>query len=421
MEQKIPFWLAVLININIVIGAGFFLSVQKISIASGPLAPLAWLLCGLLLLPLVNALAQLAQKYPRAGGIYIFSREILGDTWGMTSGWAYYVGTAVANAAVGHALTQAIINACGLTGWLAAHGISLFACNILIIALFTLFNLRNIDFLERAQILFTSLKILPIGIMVLALPFLFSWQNLIAAPVDTGTLLPLLPLVLFSFIGIEACCSVMDKIQNSKKDAARLIFVSFGAIVFLYAFMQIMALGIHGIANTDPFLSLPEMLFTNRHIIGGLRIAIHLGLLASFLAGFYGVFYFNNWNLYTMAKETNIKQVAFLTKMNKAQVPWLAVLVQSVLVIGFLAIVDSVDTLYVMAGVGTAASYLLTAVSFFAWKRTPVAFLAIASCGLFLYACGKDLLESGLMSALPFYVILFLGMAGYVLCRKPAR
>jgi amino acid transporter len=421
MEQKISFWLAVLVNINIVIGAGFFLSVQKISIASGPLAPLAWLLCGLLLLPLVNALAQLAQKYPRAGGIYIFSRDILGETWGMTSGWAYYVGTAAANAAVGHALTEATVALCGLGPLLVHHHVPMLVCDGVMIVIFALFSLRNIDFLERAQLLFTGLKLLPITIMLIGLPVLFSSQNLIAAPIHFGSLMPQLPLVLFSFIGIEACCSVMDKIENSKKDAARLIFVSFAGIVSVYAVLQLMTLGIHGTAVIDPFLSLPGMLFAHSGLIAALSYIIHIGLLASFLAGFYGVFYFNNWNLYTMANETKIKQVALLTKMNKAQVPWIAVLVQAALIIGFLAIADDVGTLYVMAGVGTVLSYLFTAVSFFAWKRSFAGILAVASCGLFLYVCGKDLFESGLLSALPFYVILLFGIGGYWLCKKSKK
>lgn len=418
MEQKIPFWLAVLININIVIGAGFFLSVQTISIASGPLAPLAWLVAGLLLLPLVNALAQLSLKYPRAGGIYIFSREILGETWGMTSGWAYYIGTAVANAAVGHALTQQVILFSGIEPWLNANHIPIFACDVVMVGIFTLFNLRNIDFLERAQLLFTSLKMLPLAIIVLALPVLFSWKAVVAAPLNFGSLMPQLPLVLFSFIGIEACCSVMDKIENSKKNASRLIFISFAAIVGIYAALQLMVLGIHGTANVDPFASLPGLLFAHTGIVAVLTFAVHLGLLASFLAGFYGVFYFNNWNLYTMAKETNIKQVSFLTKVNKDQVPWVAVIVQSLLVLGFLAIVDGIGTLYVMAGVGTTISYLLTAIAFCKWKRTFVSSFAIASCLLFLYACGKDLLESGVMSALPFYIILCFGIGGYWLCKR---
>lgn len=71
MTKKIPLWIATLININIVVGGGFFLSAHSIFKSCGPLAPLSWILCGILLIPLVRVLAKLSSIYPTAGGLYI--------------------------------------------------------------------------------------------------------------------------------------------------------------------------------------------------------------------------------------------------------------------------------------------------------------------------------------------------------------
>ena len=420
MQHTIPFWLAVLININIVIGAGFFLQVQSISRASGALAPVAWLMCGLLLVPLVNALAQLSLKYPRAGGIYIFSREQLGAWWGMVSGWSYYVGTAAANAAVGHALTLAIVDLPWISSVVQQHNVPMLACDAVMIIIFTLFNLRNIDFLENAQLFFTSLKVIPLLALVLALPKLFAWQNVLAGGMPFDSLVPQLPGLLFAFIGIEACCSVMDKVENSKKNAARLIMFSFAAIVAIYAVLQFAVLGVHGSRDVDPFLCLPNLFFQHPGLIAGATLAIRLGLLASYLAGFYGVFYFNNWNLHTMAKETGIVPLRFLTKLNASQVPWVAVLVQSAVVMVFLATAQ-IGTLYVIAGLGTVIAYALSAIAFFAWRRSASGVLAMLSCLLFFYACGNDLVQNGLMAGLPFVVILLLGLVAYGVLRTDKR
>lgn len=417
MQHTIPFWLAVLININIVIGAGFFLVVQKISMASGALAPFAWLLCGLLLLPFVNAIAQLSQRFPRAGGIYVFSNELLGDMWGMVSGWAYYLGTAAANAVVGHALAEALMQFPGIDQLVAAHNIPVLWFDFLVVSLFTLLNLRNIDFLEKAQLLFTSLKMLPLVAIVIALPLLFSWENLMSGSFAPLSLLPTLPKVFFCFIGIEACCSVMDKIENAQKNASRLIFTSFASIVAIYGLLQLATLSIHGTADVDGFLSLPGLLFTNPVMASLANYAIRIGLLASFLAGFYGVFYFNNWNLYTMAKETGIKQVAALTKMNKDNVPWVSVLVQSAIVLFFLVALHS-DYIIALSDVGTGIAFVLTTIAFFVWKRSVAALLAIASCSFLLYIFAQDIIACGLMTLIPSALMLLVGIGGYWLCKS---
>ncbi len=417
MQHTIPFWLAVLININIVIGAGFFLVVQKISMANGALAPFAWLLCGLLLLPFVNAIAQLSQRFPRAGGIYVFSKELLGDMWGMVSGWAYYLGTAAANAAVGHALAEALMQFPGIDQLVARKNISVLWVDFLVVGLFTLLNLRNVDFLEKAQLLFTSLKALPILAIVIALPLLFSWQNVMSGSFAPLSLLPTLPKVFFAYIGIEACCSVMDKIENAQKNASRLIFISFASIVAIYGLLQLVVLSIHGTADVDGFLSLPGLLFSNPLVACFANYAIRLGLLASFLAGFYGVFYFNNWNLYTMAKETGIKQVAALTRLNKNNVPWVSVLVQSAIVFFFLACMHS-DYIIALSDIGTGIAFVLTTVAFFCWKRSIAALLAITSCCFLLYIFAQDIIAAGLITLIPALLMLVGGIATYWWCKS---
>ena len=107
-KSYIPLWVAIAININIVIGCAFFLSAPTLVNSLGIFAPFAWLMCGLILIPLIMVLAQLALTYPRAGGLYVYSTQSLGSFWGFVSGWGYFIGTSAANAAVIHAFSQAL-------------------------------------------------------------------------------------------------------------------------------------------------------------------------------------------------------------------------------------------------------------------------------------------------------------------------
>jgi amino acid transporter len=410
---KIPVWGAILINANIVIGSAFFLHAQKISSATGLIAPIAWLLCGLLLFPLVIILAHLARTYPTAGGIYVYSQKQLGQFWGFVSGWGYFIGTIAANAAVLHAFSLEL-QKLGLTqNFLATSGLDNLCIDIFLVLIFTLLNLLNIEFLERIQIGFTILKSIPLLLIIFSLPFLFKLENLTTAPIAWDGFVHTLPLVLFAYVGIEACCAIADKIQDGQRNASRVIFISFALIMSIYSILQFSLLCIHGTASIDPFSTILPMLTTNQAIIHWGNSVINLAILASFLAGFYGMFYFNNWNLYAMANDNSILFSKQLTKLNSQQVPWICVIVQSLLVMLFLLITSKTEYLSTMADLGTIVAYLLSALAFLTLKKSISGYCALGSCAILLFICSKSLFESGLYLLIPFITILGLGLAAH--------
>src|SRR6476620_2894446 len=96
---------AVVIGLGSMIGAGVFAAYAPAARAAG-----AGLLVGLALAAVVaycnaTSSAQLAAAYPRAGGTYLYGREVLGDGWGYLAGWGFLVGKTASCAAM--ALTVA--------------------------------------------------------------------------------------------------------------------------------------------------------------------------------------------------------------------------------------------------------------------------------------------------------------------------
>src|SRR6476619_1768813 len=91
---------AVCIGLGSMIGAGVFAAYGPAARAAG-----AGLLVGLALAAVVaycnaTASAQLAAAYPRAGGTYLYGREVLGDWWGYLAGWGFMVGKTASCAAM---------------------------------------------------------------------------------------------------------------------------------------------------------------------------------------------------------------------------------------------------------------------------------------------------------------------------------
>ncbi len=91
---------AIVIGLGSMIGAGVFAAFGPAARAAG-----SWLLVGLALAALVaycnaTASAQLAAAYPRAGGTYLYGREVLGEWWGFLAGWGFVVGKTASCAAM---------------------------------------------------------------------------------------------------------------------------------------------------------------------------------------------------------------------------------------------------------------------------------------------------------------------------------
>ncbi len=412
---KIPLWVAILINVNIIIGAAFFVVVPKISSSGGILAPVAWILCGLVLLPLVIVLAKLSQTFPSAGGLYVYSLKQLGPLWGFVSGWSYFIGSTAFNAIVIHAFCQDLQKTSLLASFFKLTHLNGLIFDFIVICFFTFFNLLNIKFLEGFQIGLIIFKIIPILAVILAVPFLYDLKDIAATSINFSNFLETIPLVLFAYIGIEACCSIADKIEDGKKNAPKVIFISFALVITIYTLLQLALLLIHGSSNTGSFLSIIPKLTSNPIFIMWGNYFIHLSILLSFLGSFYGMFYFNNWNLFAIAEEKHILFSSALIKLNKNETPWVCVIVQSVLAMLFLIFANKDYSLAVMGDFGTMIAYFLSVLAFLTLFKHLAGFLALISSCILIYLCTKNLFSYGLNYLMPFIGIIALGIFAHQL------
>ena len=96
---------ATVIGLGSMIGAGVFAAFAPAAAAAG-----SGLLLGLASAAVVawcnaTSSAQLAARYPRSGGTYVYGRERLGPWWGFVAGWGFVIGKTASCAAM--ALTAA--------------------------------------------------------------------------------------------------------------------------------------------------------------------------------------------------------------------------------------------------------------------------------------------------------------------------
>src|SRR3954451_15645401 len=80
---------AVTLGLGGTIGGGIFVLVGSAAGQAGPAGLLAFVVAFLVSLVLALPYAELACRFPKAGGGYAFARAILGPAWGFFMGWGY--------------------------------------------------------------------------------------------------------------------------------------------------------------------------------------------------------------------------------------------------------------------------------------------------------------------------------------------
>jgi basic amino acid/polyamine antiporter, APA family len=412
LQTKISPFLAILISINIVVGGGFFISSGKVSQECGGFALLIWVACGLLLLPLVKVLSDLSERYPSAGGLYIYSQETFGDFWGFVSGWSYFVGTIAGNAMILYAFADLLTEI-----FPGLKVVSMIYLNLLLVVLFSVSASLEVKILENLNIAFTSLKMIPLVLAAVATPFLFNAKNLALAVIDSSKLIRTVPIALFAYIGIEACCSIAHMIKGKKNSSAKAMMFSMTIIIGIYGIVQFCLLSSLGpVTGQSPFFQIIPKLITDPTVAGYLNFLVKLAILSSFLGGYYAAFYANSWHLYAIAKSKRILLSSLLSKLNKYKAPWSSIAAQAGLTVLILIIgQNNITTLMTMCGFGVVISYFLSVLAFLKIKSTfntnPFIGYAAAAGTLFLLAfCINDLVSDGLQYFIPFILVLVVGL-----------
>ena len=88
-----------LLAINGMIGAGIFGVPSEAARLTGIYSPLIFLLCGLLLAPVMLVVGEVSSYFRHTGGPILYAHEAFGPLVGFQTGWAFYIARVTAFAA----------------------------------------------------------------------------------------------------------------------------------------------------------------------------------------------------------------------------------------------------------------------------------------------------------------------------------
>jgi amino acid transporter len=229
---------ALLLSFNGAVGAAVFALPATLASDVGGWAPWLFPLAGLVMLAIAVPFARAAASMPEHGGPAVYGAAF-GRLAGFELGWLYYVARTAALAANVHVLADYVLRWAEATPTAGVR-------SLLIVAAIALLAFANVAGMTRALKLLgglTLLKTLPlIGLALLAL-ISFPLPNL-GPPPPLEPLQASLLLVFYAFVGFENAAVTAGETREAERAVPRALLLTLGAIIVLYALVQIAFLAV---------------------------------------------------------------------------------------------------------------------------------------------------------------------------------
>ncbi|MEK4175139.1 amino acid permease [Aeribacillus sp. FSL K6-2848] len=218
------------------VGAGIFILSGVAAGKAGPAVMLAFVIAAILEILLGLCYAELASRYPRAGGAYEYVRQTMGSFVGTLIGWSYWGAWLAASSFVSQGFGNYLNSLTGAPPLLSA---------VVLLLVLGFLNILGIKFSGVVQV-----GIVVVEIIVLLLFFALGFSH-----VDYSLYTPFAPngfegilaaaLVGFlSMVGWDVIVDAGEEMKNPSKTIPKAIFSSIIIVLFLYCGLLFVSTGV---------------------------------------------------------------------------------------------------------------------------------------------------------------------------------
>jgi len=252
------------LGVGSIIGSGVYTNPGLIASVAGPLGLVAIVFMGILTFLLMYIIAELGIIYPKAGAIYYFAKEILGDLAGFITGLSYYACCFVGTPAIIYSFLFYLSYyvpgvAVGLT--LTPLGILI---ALVILAIVTWINIIGVKHGAGLNFILTVLRILPLFVFIAIAFTRFNISNFAPfTPFGVGSMGLAIAFGFWMFLGFEGVVLVGEEVKEPKKTIMKaailtVIIVSAIYLLIMATFMGSIDWSALGFAEKD-WASLSEL------------------------------------------------------------------------------------------------------------------------------------------------------------------
>jgi amino acid transporter len=367
LARAIGLWGLAASIVNITIGGGIFRlpASPDVSGRLGAAAPLAYLVCAVVMGLIVLCIAQAGSRIALTGGPYAYVEATFGSYAGFVVGVLLWVVFCTAMPAVA-----------GLLADSAAHFIPAFGTPVgragflaVVFALIAAINVVGVRQGTRLNAVMAVAKLAPLVLLLVAGVFVvhganLRWTNGVPAVSDLSRASVFM---IFAFAGVESALVPSGEVRDPARTVPRAVFLAMGMVTLLYIGLHLVAQGMLGpalVGDPTPLASTATKIFGPA---GG--AALSIGFVISAFGYLSGMALSAPRTLFAFARDGYLpRQLAAVHP--KYQTPWIAIIVQTAIA-WLLAVTSGFEALVIIANVSVAIIYLGCAAAAFKLRRAP--------------------------------------------------
>lgn len=420
--KVIGFWQCWAFSVGTMIGSGIFMMPALLA-PYGGLSFGGWLITAGGSIAIALAIARLASRTTRSGGMQIYVQDAFGQLPGFLVGWSNWVACVISTAAL----------SVGFVGYLNAVVPGLadqpgyqVVLALAVIWTVTLVLCRGVKEAGFVQLLLTVLKLIPL-VLVIVWGFVAGKAENLPPLNPTGDnpmliLSATALLTMFAFLGLEVGAMPAGNVRNATRTLPRAVVLGTTTVALVYilstAAVMFLLPANQLAASTSPFAD----------AVSGLGAwappLITAGALVSILGSL-------NGNIFCTAQQSMaaaLEGVAPkpLARLNKGEAPWVSLVFSSALASGLMllnysrGLVEAFSFLIMMTTVAALLAYLMCALAELkhSWRSArawaAVAVIAALYAAFAIFGAGQESLFWGA-------VLVALGVPVYFLGRQTTR
>ena len=290
LVRAIGRWSLAALMINCIIGSGIFGLPAVISGLVGNASPFAWL-CAAAATGLVMAcFAEVASRFDRSGGVYLYTRYAFGRTFGIAiawTGWLARLTAAAANA-------NLFVIYCAEFWPPAKNPFPRVLILTLLLGVLAAVNYAGVRHGTTQSNVFTAAKLVTLGMFVIAALLFLAFHHqpmVVSLPSGSGkTWLRAILLLMFAFGGYETALMVGGEAKDPRRDYPFALFTALLVCTLVYTMTQWVIVSVlpQSVASDRPMAAAAQLMFgvwSARVVSVGVLIACY-GYLSANILGF---------------------------------------------------------------------------------------------------------------------------------------
>ena len=234
--------------VNATIGAGIFVLPAGVAAGLGAAAPIAFVICGLVMALVVTSFAIAGSRVSLTGGLYAYVEVAFGSYVGFLAGVLLWLTNVLAVAGVASAFVASV----GQIAPIAQSNVGRPCLLVLIFLVLAVINIRGVRAGAGTVATMTVAKLLPLLLFIGVGAFFIkadalSWSVWPATDSIGKSVL----LLIFAFMGVELALVPSGEVKNPARTVPRSVFLALAITTAIYIAIQLVAQGVLGSTLAD--------------------------------------------------------------------------------------------------------------------------------------------------------------------------